>query len=334
MAYRSYRPDRRFRRRRWLLVVLTFVAVIAAVVYLVSRETEQRGSVEFFAAADEAASIHATNAVDLESALASIGAAPRQDLIGRLDRITAAAEEADALVDIEIPSVVASQYGSFSTASSAWTTGVKGIERALVGLMDGGPVDVATRELTAGLDQLRAGDTAYTIFLQSIVNPIEGVDIPDFPPINYVNPEPTDVLLYDPTDIVLTVLGSYELAPHHNVSMTGQLDPSPVGDRGGIPLVPFSDVLSVTAVVTNSGNEVEAVVTVDLEILNADTGETETLTQTIEGLVGGTSSSVVFGDLSITPGSLYQVKLTVTIEEDSRPEDDTWDLRFIRNEES
>jgi hypothetical protein len=334
MTYRSYRPDRRFRRRRWLLIVLTFIAVIAVIAYLVSRETEQRGSVEFFAAADESASAHASNAMDLEAALASIGTAPRQDLTGRLERITAAAEEADAFLAVEVPSVVGAQYGFFSTASATWLSGVTKVEAALNSLMDGDPVDIATQELTAGLDDLRAGDAAYVLFLASIVDPIDGVDVPDFPAIAYIDPDPQDVLLYDPTDIVLAVLSSYELAPHHNVGVTGQLDPSPVGDRGGIPLIPFSDAVAVTGVVTNSGNELETAIVVELQILNADTGETEALTQTIESLEGGASSSVTFPDLSITPGSLYQVKLTVTIVDDNRPEDDTWDLRFIRNEES
>jgi hypothetical protein len=43
---------------------------------------------------------------------------------------------------------------------------------------------------------------------------------------------------------------------------------------------------------------------------------------------------VTFTDLDIEPGRLYQLKLTVTITEDSRPDDDIWKITFIRNEES
>ncbi len=48
MAYRAYRSDRGFRRRRWLLILVSFVAIISVIAFLVSRQTEQRGAVEFF----------------------------------------------------------------------------------------------------------------------------------------------------------------------------------------------------------------------------------------------------------------------------------------------
>jgi len=317
-----------------LLIALTFIAVIASIVYLVSRETEQRGTVEFFAVADEATDLHALAAMELESAFAAIGVTPRQDLIGRFARVTELAREADALLDVEVPSAATEPYSLLLTASSAWVSGVTDVEAVMLDLMNAGPADAAVGALSSAIDELRAGDTAYGLFLGSLNDPIEGFDPASFPVITYINPSPRDVLLYDAVGLVLSVSASYELAPHHNVGVTGQLDPSPVGDRGGIPLVPYSETISVTGVVTNSGNESEAVVTVDLEIVNADTNELQTLTQTIADLGGGSSSSVTFDDLAVTPGSLYQVKLTVTIESDNRPEDDIWDIRFIRNEDS
>jgi hypothetical protein len=69
-------------------------------------------------------------------------------------------------------------------------------------------------------------------------------------------------------------------------------------------------------------------------VLNADANDRVTLTETILDLEGGGSSSVIFADLDIEPGRLYQLKLTVTITEDSRPDDDIWKITFIRNEES
>ena len=116
--------------------------------------------------------------------------------------------------------------------------------------------------------------------------------------------------------------------------MHGQLVPEPVGDRVGIPLVPYSDSVALTAVVSNTGNDVETTVAVELEVLNADTDERVTLKKTVVDLPGGGSSSVTFADLRVDPGNLYQLKLTVTIPEDSRPDDDIWKITFIRNEES
>ncbi len=334
MTYRSYRPDRRFKRRRWLLIIVTLIAVVASIAYLVTRQTEQRGAVGFFAAAADATTLHATAAAELESALESIGDTSRQDLMNRLARITATASEANALLDVEVSQTVAASYGSLSTASLSWSEGVAEVERVLVALMDGGSANTATGELSAAFDELRAGDAAYVLFLQSLEKPIEDIDTSMFGPITYIDPNPTNPELYNPISVVLNVTTSYELAAHRNVTVTGQLDPEPVSDRGGIPLIPFADMVSLTAVVTNTGNEVATSVTVTLELLNADSDESVSITETIAEIGGGTSSSVAFPDLDITPDSLYQVKLTVTIDDDNRPEDDTWDMKFIQSGES
>jgi hypothetical protein len=185
-----------------------------------------------------------------------------------------------------------------------------------------------------GIDLLRVGDTAYVLFLDSLEGPYEGVDSSQFEPITYINPEAQDPVLYSPLSLTIRVSISYDLAPHHNAAVTGQLSPEPVGDRVGIPLVPFSESVDLTAVVSNTGNDIEPSVVVELEVLNADANDRVTLTETISDLEGGGSSSVTFADLDIEPGRLYQLKLTVTITEDSRPDDDIWKITFIRNEES
>jgi len=334
MSYRSYRPDRRLRRRRWLLVFVTIAAIVASIAFLVTRQTDQRGTVEFFAAVDESAMLHEEASAELESALVSIGGIPRQDLLNRLARITETAETADALLDIEVPNAVATSHGAVSTASAAWTAGVAELERAITSIMDDSISEESSAQMQEGIDLLRVGDTAYVLFLESLAGPYEGVDISLLEPVAYVNPSLQDPLVYDPLTLTIRVSVSYDLAPQHNVAVTGQLSPEPVGDRVGIPLVPFSEAVDLTAIVSNTGNDVEPTVIVELEVLNADTNVRQTLTETILDLEGGGSSSVVFADLDIEPGRLYQLKLTVTITEDSRPDDDIWKITFIRNEES
>jgi len=334
MSYRTYRPDRRTKRRRWLLILLTLIVVVASVAYLVTRQTDQRGTVEFFAAVDESAMLHAEASAELESALAAIGTIPRQDLINRLARITETAQAANALLDIEVPNAVATSYGAVSTASSAWTDGVIGLERTITSIMDESMTEQSNEQMEAAIDLLRVGDTAYALFLDSLEGPYEGVDISLLESVVYINPDAQDPLLYDPLTLTIRVSISYDLAPQHNVAVTGQLSPEPVGDRVGIPLVPYSESIDLTAVISNTGNDVEPSVLVELEVLNADTDERMMHTETVVDLEGGGSSSVTFADLDIEPGRLYQLRLTVTITEDSRPDDDIWKITFIRSEES
>jgi hypothetical protein len=334
MTYRAYRPDRRSRLRRWLLIFVTLAASVALIAFLVTRQTEERGTVEFFAAVDEASALHTEASAELESALASIGVIPRQDLLNRLARITETAQTADALLDIEVPNIVATSHGAVSTASAAWTAGVIELERSITSIMDDSASEQSSEGMQEGMNLLLAGDTAYGLFLESLDGPYGGVDISLLEPVMYINPDAQDPLLYDPLSLSIRVSVSYDLAPQHNAAVTGQLDPEPVGDRAGIPLVPYSESVGLTAVVSNTGNDIEPTILVELEVFDADTNERVTLTDTVVDLAGGSSVSVVFADLEIVPGRLYQLKVTVTIPEDSRPDDDIWKITFIRNEES
>jgi hypothetical protein len=313
---------------------VTIAAIVASIAFLVTRQTDQRGTVEFFAAVDEASMLHEEASAELESALVAIGGIPRQDLMNRLARITETARAADALLDIEVPNAVATSHGAVSTASAAWTAGVAEMERSITSIMDDTISEQSSAQMQKGIDLLRAGDIAYVLFLDSLEGPYEGVDLSQLGPITYINPEAQDPVLFSPLSLTIRVSVSYDLAPHYNVAVTGQLSPEPVGDRVGIPLIPYSETVDLTAIISNTGNEVEPSVVVELEVLNADADDRMTLAETISDLEGGGSSSVTFTDLDIEPGRLYQLKLTVTITEDSRPDDDIWKITFIRNEES
>ena len=334
MAYRAYRSDRRFRRRRWLLIVVSLVAIIAVIAFLVTRQTEQRGAVEFFAAADESSDVHARASAELESALASIGVVDRQDLIRRLQSASDTAAEADALLDVEVPSMIGNSYGTMTTASTSWTAGVAEVNVTIAAIMDGTLVKGAQEQLEAALDRLRVGDLAYSLFLDSLSDSFGGADVPSFIPVAYINEDAQDTLLYDSQTLVLRIQTSYVLSPHRDVGVSGTTIPVPVAESGGIPVVPFSESLDVQAVVSNLGNEDEPSVEVSLELFSVETEVTTTDSQTVTDLVAGSSTTVTFPDVDITPGGLYQAKVTVTIADDIDPDNNVWDMNFIWRRES
>ena len=334
MPYRPYRSDRRFKRRRWLLIILTTLVVIAAIAYLVSRETEQRSVVEFLAAADQSSDLHAEASANLEGALGSIGVVSKQELADRLSAVVATATQANDLLDVEVPLAVAEPYGAIRTASRAWVAGVSDLEAVIVRMVNGDIGDDAVKQLRTALNLLRVGDLSYGLFFELVQTPIDGAATVTFDLVTYINPDAQDPLLYDPVTLALRIGTSYELAPRHDISITGQFEPEPVGDRVGVPLLPYSDTVSLMAIATNAGNEDETDVEISLELFDSETGTTQTYTQTIATLPPSGSASVTFADLEMTPGSLYQVTLTATISNDGRPEDNVWMMSVIRNEES
>jgi hypothetical protein len=334
MAYRAYRSDRRFRRRRWLLIIVSLVAIIAVIAFLVSRRTEQRGTVEFFAAADESADIHLRASAELESALESIGLIDRQDLTRRLESVAEAAAEADDLLDLEVPSGIGDSYGTMTTASTSWRVGTVDLSRAIVAVMDSDDlIEEAQEQLQNALDLLRVGDVAYTLFLSSLSDTSDDIEVPPFSEVTYINPD-VPILLYDAQTLVLRIVSSYVLSPHRDVAVSGMTVPEPIGDNEGIPVVPFSESIDVQAVVSNVGNEDEPAIAVKLEIVEFNTQEVVTDSELVTDLVAGSSTSVTFADVAIAPGGLYQVKVSVTIPEDIDPENDVWEMTFIWKDES
>ena len=335
MAYRAYQPARRNRRRRWLLIVLTLVAVVAAIAFLVSRQTEQRGTVEFYAAAESSSMLHASASDSLNATLERIGPLmTRQELTRSLSDVTAEAAEADALLDLEVPSTIGRQYGSISAASGSWVAGTADVERVITAIMDGELTTGAEVELQAALDRLRVGDVGFEQFVAIAVANSETTDvtIPRFSFVQYIHTE--DPGLYDAQNLVLKIQSAYNLAPRHNVGVVGMTLPEPIGERGGIPLVPFSETIGLQAIVTNEGNEAETDIEIDVLVVSVDTGESISETRTVDAIEGGAATTVTFAELDLVPGGLYQATLTVRIPVDNDLDNNTWTLTFIRNEES
>lgn len=335
MAYRSYQPDRRTKRRRWLLIALTVAAVVSSIAFLVSRQTEQRGTVEFFAAAGEVSLLHGESADLFADTLSQIGPdLSRPEVIRRLDDMVAITEEAEALLDSAVPVPVSRPYGSLAAASTAWAEGVLEVRRVILGIMDGEIPVGAESELRSALELLRVGDIGYGQFRNAIESLPEEVDAPPFEPVAYIVPDPTNPLLYDAQNLTLRILSSYNLSARVDIGVVGMVDPAPTGDRGGIPVVPFSESIVVNAVVSNAGNEAVSSVAVRLDVLDVDTGEVVTLGRVSSEIAPGGSTTVSFDDLVITPGGLYQATVSVTIEGDNRPDNDAWSMTFIWNAES
>ncbi|GMQ93934.1 MAG: hypothetical protein BMS9Abin12_1416 [Acidimicrobiia bacterium] len=334
MAFRAYRSDRRLRRRRWLLIVVSLIAVISMIAYLASRQTERRGTVEFFAAADEASDSYVRASAELNVALASIGIIERQDLERRLQNVTDAAAEAESLLDLDVPSTIGESYGTMTAAAASWADGIADVNMTIMAIMDGVLVEGATDLLQAALDLLRVGDVSYSLFLATLETVPDGIDVSAFSPVMLINPDVQDPLLYDAQSLVLRIQTSYDLSPHHDVAVNGMIVPEPVGESGGIPVVPFAASLEVAAVVTNLGNQDEAVVDVVLDVFSIDTGETLTDSERLIDLLAGASTTVTFSDVGIEPGGLYQVTVAVTIADDIGPDNDVWDITFIWRDES
>ena len=335
MAYRAYQPERRTRRRRWLLIALTLVIVVAGIAFLVSRQTEQRGTVEFLAAADEATQLTSEASEILSDTLGELGPMlSRQEVTRRLTEVTTRTADAEALLALDVPPSMGASYGALTASVSAWHRGAIETERVLLGIMDGEIVTGAETELERALDLMRVGDVGYALFREEIAALADDLEPPDFVVVTFVDPEPVDALMFDAQQLALRLAAAYNLAPRIDVGVVGMTDPDPIGDRGGIPVVPFSEEILLNAVVSNLGNEAADTVEVVLDLFSVDTEERLSERALVDGLEAGASTTVSFDDLAIEPGGLYQATVSVTIDGDNDPDNNVWSMTFVWNAES
>jgi hypothetical protein len=252
----------------------------------------------------------------------------------RLRNVSDKAAAADALLDPDVPSGIGASYGTMATASASWAAGAEGLGKAIASMMDGELVEDAQKQLQIALDLLRVGDVSYSLFLGSVAEVREDAEIPSFSSVVYINPDAQNPLLYDAQTLALRVLSSYVLSPHRDVSVSGMTNPEPVGESGGLPVVPFSETLDIQAVVSNVGNEDEPSVGVHLEIFDIESGSVLNESQTVTDLTAGSSTTVTFADLAIAQGRIYQAKILVSVAEDIDPDNNAWEMTFLWRGES
>ncbi len=108
-----------------------------------------------------------------------------------------------------------------------------------------------------------------------------------------------------------------------------RLDPSPTGERNGVPVVPVSETLTAEATISNRGTVPVDTIVVVLTMVSNE-AESYEESQGIERLEPGEKSTVTFENLPVQGGREYEVVFSLGGQDDD-PTDDRVSFRFIRN---
>jgi len=325
----SYQEVRRRRRRR-VLAALVGLVVILAVAYAVTRlQSEEQVSREYLdkalAFADGQAEL-AGRLADLLERLEQIGRPGMATILDELQEGTVALgvglEEAGAP-----PGELGSADPYLHIAAARWQNGIAYLRRGLLALTASADDEAGRRWLDRGLMDLRVGDGAFAGFLDQLA----GVDTSglgrEFPVVAFVPAD--DDSRYDAGNLALRLLTSPGLEATMNLAVADlRLDPAPVGEQVGLPVVPLSDSLLVEATVANRGTVQVAAADVTLDLLSQD-GTIHQDRQAIGALDPGSAATVVCADLPVEPGKLYEIIVSL-VGGDDNPSDDQVSFTFIR----
>jgi len=95
-------------------------------------------------------------------------------------------------------------------------------------------------------------------------------------------------------------------------------------------VMPFSDLLDVTAVVTNQGNVAADEVMVELT-LEGETVDPFTEQRIIPSLAPGGAETIEVLGIPLEPETLYTLTITASIRNDDSTDDNVWEVVFATN---
>jgi hypothetical protein len=332
MAYPSYAPVRRERRRRWLLAILIALIIVAIVVFAVRRRSDARGVADYLAVAQEVAADQAETANALETMLGTITDIQRPEVMRSLEALRVSSEEAaETLAGASVPTTAGEAHGYLVAAVSSWGSALGILDDAIILILDEPGEAGGTDRLRDSFDYLRIGDLAYTQFLEAADGLDDSIPVGDIEVVAFTGENRG--VEYDADILTLRLTSVYKLGELHDVSVTAITDPVPLGERNNAPVVPHSDRFIVQAVLANEGNEPEQQVSVDLLLIPTNPDERQvTVRQTVANLAPGQAKTLVFDTLELTPGGLYELVVTTGVDKDDDPENDAWRMVFYRND--
>ncbi|GMQ84596.1 MAG: hypothetical protein BMS9Abin07_0160 [Acidimicrobiia bacterium] len=330
MAYSSFPPVRRSRRRRWLLAALVAAVVVGLILFAVQRRTEARGIADYFAVTEAAVEQQSQAALEFEATFGSLAGMDRPELMRRIEDMHAAATEARLAIDsVVVPASAAEANGYLVVATRSWEGALALLDPAVMAVLD----DDETSALDEALVLLRVGDTAYAEFLARVAAFDDSIASGDFERVVFVDPE--GLFRLDTTTIGTRLRSVYQLGEHRNISITAVTDPEPVGERNNVPIVALSESFLVQAVVANEGNEAEEQISVTLELIATGRDALPiVITQTVATLEPGEARTLMFDGIELVPGGLYELVIRATTSQDEPLDDNAWRMVFYRNEDA
>jgi hypothetical protein len=323
---------RRRRRHRYIVLAVALVVVLAIVFAVTRVQSDRRLRREYLNRALEVAETEQDLASRLGELVTGLEGMDRPVMVGILDELRG---EAGALVDDlaatgKAPGDLRSGQLYLGIAVARWQEGLTAARAGLITLSETPQDEAALATLTAGLIDLRVGDSAYAGFLGVIESDSSLASAGSFPDFRFVPAAAEEQ--YQAADLARRVALIPGLAAVENLAVVDvRLDPGPAGEEVGIPVIPVSDRLNADVTIANHGTVASVGSVVLLELVSQDGTKYEDQ-QVIGALEPGELTSVQYTDLPVQPGKLYEIIATIQVEDDD-PSDDTMSFTFIRDAE-
>ncbi len=249
------------------------------------------------------------------------------------DAIRADLDEAMELVDSQPPSnSLVAVNALFRETVEAWTVGLSGFTSGILAAADDPNSTVVVDNIANALIELRAGDRLYS----DLVEELQREDVPA-----PVGPMP-EVFMVPADGEILSLSQAYVGAARSVTSGIGLRPGLKISSIVSDPLwrvnpsaqaqMPATDTATFSVLITNVGNVASESEPVQFT-LSGDTPDPIVIEETLPPLEPGKQTALIFTDLEVQSGGVYEVEASLTDAIlDTNPDDNSLTVVFMVNE--
>jgi len=236
----------------------------------------------------------------------------------------------DQLDDADPPAPLQEGHLFLRIATTTWRSALSDARSGLVALADSPLDEDGLETLTRGLVDLRVGDSAYAGFLSSLTDVDTELQGSDPPVVSFV-PSAQEGL-FDAQELARRLFLTENLGPVQNLAVADlRFEPASVGEQEGLPVLAITPNQTAEVTISNRGNIPTAAIGVQLSLIS-NAGDLWEARQEIPLLEGGELTTLIFSDLPVKPGTIYEIIVTSQFEDDE-DEDNTLSMLFLVNSE-
>lgn len=317
------------RRLIWPLLIVV-VAVLAVVVATAGEET--RTELEYLEQIHSQSTEIASSGNALRDVVSRLQRIGRTEFVTVIQRIEEDLEAGLELVEQEPPiTSLVSVHALYRQALETWARGIAGYSSAVLEAADDPESVVVVDNMADALAEIRAGDVAYA----NMVDAMARDDVPE-----PLSPMPQATLMPAEGRLVSLAVSYVDSARSENSRLAlrpglavSQVVAEPEWDVNpeGRAVVPATDSIAFSVVVTNVGNIRSETVPLVLELIGAP--ELVRLTEEVNPLAPDQQVTVVFEEVAVQPGGIYEVGAALVVTgNDTSFEDNEIRVEFSVNE--
>ena len=215
-------------------------------------------------------------------------------------------------------------------ATTTWRGALSDSKLGLIALTENVLDEDGLATLTRGLVDLRVGDSAYVGFLSSLTDVDTELQGGDPPIVSFV---PSDLDgLFDAQELARRLFLTENLGPVQDVAVADlRLEPASVGEQEGLAVLAITPNQTVEVTISNRGNIAAAGIGVQVSLIS-NAGDLWEARQEIPLLGAGELTTLVFSNLPVEPGTIYEIIVT-SLFDDDEDGNDRLSMLFLVNPE-